>query len=143
MDKYRNCQQRRYFHIPNDPVIFLTDLVQCFRGFMWSERCKQNLCMVVWIGCTGIVLNIFHLTGHRTIHMAVHDFVQLQNIIASNGNDVKVLVDHTEHIPISGNFLLVPIPGSKSTMYPQALLKKITIKIINITFVDKILSCQK
>ena len=43
--------------------------------------------------------------------MIVKNFMQLKNIVLSNRNRVKTLVNDTQHIPVPGNLLFIPIPG--------------------------------
>ena len=49
--------------------------------------------------------------------MAVHDFVQLENVILRYRNCVKALVDYIECVTIACYFLLVTIVGSGLFLY--------------------------
>lgn len=53
----------------------------------------KEFCIASRVGSVDIVLNIFCLPGNRVIHMAVRDFVQLQDIVSGNRNSVKTLVN--------------------------------------------------
>ena len=49
--------------------------------------------------------------------MAVHDFVQLENVILRHRNCVKALVDYIECVTVACYFLLVTIAGSGLFLY--------------------------
>ena len=49
--------------------------------------------------------------------MAVHDFVQLENVILRHRNCVKALVDYIERVTVACYFLLVTIVGSGLFFY--------------------------
>ena len=109
MDKKRNCNQRFQFHISNHTVVFLADSVQRFRRFIRDKRRKQCFHMTVRIGGSDIILHAFCAARERVIHVAVQDFVKLQNIVLRNWYRVKALMNDTQHIAVSSNFLLVTV----------------------------------
>lgn len=41
--------------------------------------------------------------------MAVEDFMELQDVILRDGDDIKALMDDAQHISIACNFLLVAV----------------------------------
>ena len=65
--------------------------------------------MAVRIGSGDIILRDFCAARKRVIHVAVQDFVKLQDIVLRDWNRIKALVNNTQHIAVSGNFLLVTV----------------------------------
>ena len=109
MDKNRNCNQRFQFHISNHTVVFLADSVQRFRRFIRGKRREQRFHMTVRIGGSDIILHTFCAARKWVVYVTVQDFMKLQDIVLRNWNRIKALVNDTQHIAISGNFLLVTV----------------------------------
>ena len=109
MDKNRNCNQRFQFHISNHTVVFLADSVQRFRRFIRGKRREQRFHMTVRIGGSDIILHAFCAARKRVIHVAVQDFVKLQDIVLRDWNRIKALVNDAQHIAVTCNFLLVTV----------------------------------
>ena len=66
--------------------------------------------MTVRIGGSDIILHAFCAARKRVIHVAVQDFVKLQDIVLRNWYRVKALVNDTQHVAVSGNLLLISVP---------------------------------
>ena len=110
MDENRDCNQRLQFHISNHTVVFLADSVQRFRRFIRGKRREQRFHITVRIGGSDIILHTFCAARKRVVHVTVQDFMKLQDIVLRNWNRIKALVNDTQHIAVSGNFLLVTVP---------------------------------
>ena len=67
--------------------------------------------MTVWISGADIILHAFCLPRHRVVHVAVQNFMQLQNVVPRNRNGIKIFVDDIQRITVSGNFLLISVSG--------------------------------
>ena len=65
--------------------------------------------MTVRVGGGDIILHTFCAARKRVIHVAVQNFVKLQDVVLRNWNRVKALVNDTQHIAVSGDFLLVTV----------------------------------
>ena len=57
------------------------------------------------------VPDAFCLPRHRVVHVAVQNFMQLQNVVPRNWNGIKIFVDDIQRITVSGNFLLISVSG--------------------------------
>ena len=110
MDENRDCNQRLQLHISNHTVVFLADSVQRFRRFIRGKRREQRFHMTVRIGGSDIILHAFCAARKRVIHVAVQDFVKLQDIVLRNWYRVKTLMNDTQHIAVSSNLLLISVP---------------------------------
>ena len=66
--------------------------------------------MTVRIGGSDIILHAFCAARKRVIHVAVQDFVKLQDIVLRNWYRVKALMNDTQHIAVSSDLLLVTVP---------------------------------
>ena len=109
MDEHRDCNQRLQLHIPDYSVVLLADSVQRFRRFIRGKRCEQRFHMTVRIGGSDIILHAFCAARKRVIHVAVQDFMKLQDIVLRNWYRVKALVNDTQHIAVTCDFLLVTV----------------------------------
>ena len=67
--------------------------------------------MTVWISGADIILHAFCLPRHRVVHVAVQNFMQLQNVVPRNWNGIKIFVDDIQRITVSSNFLLISVSG--------------------------------
>ena len=94
VNKYRNDNQWFNFHITNNTIIFLTDFIQCFRGFIRCKGSKQVLHMTIRVSGTNVVLHTFRPACHRIIHVAIQNFMKLQDIILRNRNRIKAFVNN-------------------------------------------------
>ena len=110
MDENRDCNQRLQFHISNHTVVFLADSVQRFRRFIRGKRREQRFHMTVRVGGGDIILHTFCAARKRVIHVAVQNFVKLQDVVLRNWNRVKALVNNAQHITVTCNLLLIPVP---------------------------------
>ena len=66
--------------------------------------------MTVRIGGSDIILHAFCAARKRVVHVAVEDFVKLQDIVLRNWYRVKALVNDTQHVAVSGDLLLISVP---------------------------------
>ena len=110
MDENRNYNQRLQFHIANYTVVFCADPVQCFRRLIRGKRREQRLHMTVRIGSGDIILCDLCASRKRVIHVAVEDFVKLQDVVLRDWYRVKALVNDTQHIAVTDDLLLIPVP---------------------------------
>ena len=110
MDEDRNCNQRLQFHISDYAVVFLADPVQCFRRFVRGKRREQRFDMTVRIGSGDIILCDLCAPRKGVIHVAVEDFVKLQDVVLRDWYRVKALMNDTQHIAVTGDLLLIPVP---------------------------------
>ena len=73
--------------------------------------------MAVGIGGADVVLHAFDPARHGVVHVAIENLVELQDIILCDRNGIKVLMDEVQHVPITRNLLLVPVPRSRFLLY--------------------------
>ena len=66
--------------------------------------------MAVGIGGADVVLHAFGPARHGIVHVAVEDLVELQDVVLGDGDGVEVLVDEVQHVPVTCDLLLVPVP---------------------------------
>lgn len=113
MYKNRNHNKRFSFHISDDTIVFLADPVQRLWGLIGRKRSNECLHMTVRVSGTDIILDILGSAGHSVIHMAVQNFMGLQDIVLRDWNGIEALVDDVQHITITGDFLLIAVLGSR------------------------------
>lgn len=56
------------------------------------------------------ILHAFCAARKWVVHVAVQDFMKLQDIVLRNWNRVKALVNDTQHVAVSGDLLLISVP---------------------------------
>ena len=111
MDEHRNGDQRLQLQIPDHAIVFRADLIQRRRCFEGREGREQDLHMTVRVGGADIVLHVLGLPGQGVVGVAVQDLVELEDVIAGDGDGVEALVDDGKRVPIPGDLLLAAVPG--------------------------------
>jgi len=112
VDKNRDGNERFKLHVPDNTVVLLTDAVNRRRRLIRSRRSKQDFHMTVRMGGADIVLHVLGLACDRVVRLTVEDFVQLQDIVPRDGDDVKALVNDGEDVAVAGDLLLASVPRS-------------------------------
>ena len=111
MDKHRNHQERLDFHIADHAVVLRADGIQRLRRFVRRQRRKKELWLPVRPGGGDIILDVLDLTSHWIVHLAVENFVQLQNNILRDRNGIKILMNDRQRVTVTRDFLLVAVSG--------------------------------
>ena len=111
VNKHGDGNERLHFHIANHTIILFTDSVQCLRRLIGRKRREQNLHMTIRVGRADIVLDALGSASHRVVHMAVQNFMQLQDIVLRNGNGIETLMDDVQDIAVACDFLFIAVLG--------------------------------
>ena len=93
MDEYRNCNQRFNLHVAYHPIVFLANPVERLRSLIWCKRSKQGFHPAARIGSADIVLHRFGSSCHWVVGVAVHNLMQLKDIVLRNRNNIKAFMD--------------------------------------------------
>ena len=110
VDKYGNDYQRLRFRISRHPCVFFAYPVQRLGRFKRRKRREQYLRAPVRIRSAYIILHVLGFARHRIAHMRIKHFVQLQDVVARDGNGVEVFVYDVERVAVAGYLLLVAVP---------------------------------
>ena len=65
--------------------------------------------MPVRIACADIILDIFRLSCQGIIHVAVHDLMQLEDIIFRDRNGIEAFVDDIQDVTVAGDLLFITV----------------------------------
>ena len=109
VNKDRNGYQRLDFQIADDAVILIANSVERFGRFKGRERRKYYFRTTIRMRSADIILHVLHLARHGIVHVAVQNFVHLQNVIPRNRNHVEIFVYDVQNITVARNFLLVTV----------------------------------
>ena len=111
VDEHRYGDQRFQLQIPDHPTVFLADPVQRVRRLEGRKGREQDLHMAVRVGGADVVLHVLGLPGQGVVGVAIQDLVELEDVIAGDGDGVEALVDDGKRVPIPGDLLLAAVPG--------------------------------
>ena len=107
VNKYRDENERINISLRDRTVKLLTYDINSYRRFVGSKRREDSEFFSIVTYRIDIILYVFEFATDTFPGMAVQNFVQLQDIICSNGNIFVVLVNNIEGIAITDNLFLV------------------------------------
>ena len=90
-------------------VVFVAKFGERYRRLIRGERREKGLGRAVRMGRADVILHIFQFAAHGIGHVAAQDFVELQDVIDGNGDDVEIFVNEGEDVAIAGDFFFVTI----------------------------------
>ena len=93
VNEYRDCYERLQLVITDYSIKLITYAFERGRCFKGIERSEQRSRTAVGIGCANVILYALCSTCHGVVHMAIQNFMELQNVIGSNRDGIKALVD--------------------------------------------------